>query len=146
MFLYAIFILPEALTSERREELMQANTETQAYGPTSSGETTPGGGYRPASPATEDAGWLVFLKRLNFFKKLAIFLPRRNEETGRRDYRLFLLAISFTIYRIGSMYMNDVSDLYNADCAGWRRRGVPSRTRCFVTGTQLSECRMHLES
>lgn len=108
MFLYAVFILPEALTSERREELMQANTDLQDYGDSSSGVSSPSGN-RPGSPIEPQSRLLLFLKRINFLKKLSIFLPRRDEETNRRDYRLLLLAIAFTIYRIGSMYMNDVS-------------------------------------
>lgn len=87
---------------------MQANTDLQDYGHSSSDESTPAG-ERAQTPISEEAGWLVFFKRINFFKKLSIFLPRRDHEAKHRDYRLFLLAIAFTIYRIGSMYMNDVS-------------------------------------
>ena len=107
MFLYSLLILPEALTEERREELMQANEELQDYSSPSGGATPDGAS---ADSAEEPhASRLAFLKRLNFTKKLSIFLPKMDENVQRRDYRLFLLAISFTIYRIGSMYMNDVS-------------------------------------
>lgn len=107
MFLYSVFILPEALTSERREELMQANTDLQDYGSSSSSDSTPASD-RSGTPVASESGWLAFFKRINFLKKLSIFLPQRDQETNRRDYRLFLLAIAFTIYRIGSMYMNDL--------------------------------------
>lgn len=82
---------------------------------------------RPASPDTAgendsskpvSSKWTWLSQKVNFVKKLGIFLPRRNEDTGRKDYRLFFLAIAFTIYRIGSMYMNDVSirAVYNIVC------------------------------
>lgn len=109
MFLYALLILPEALTEERREELMQANDDLQDYG--SSSQASSSIDSRAESPAVPDAPWKTFIKRFNFAKKLSIFLPRMDANVNRRDYRLFLLAVSFTIYRIGSMYMNDVSML-----------------------------------
>ncbi|KAK9900297.1 MFS general substrate transporter [Cystobasidium minutum MCA 4210] len=109
MFLYSLLILPEALTEKRREELMQANEQLQDYS-SPSGVATPEDPEtsRSSSPAVSDAPWVTFLKRLNFTKKLSIFLPRMDEQVHRRDYRLFLLAVSFTIYRIGSMYLNDL--------------------------------------
>jgi hypothetical protein len=106
MCLYCLFILPEALTAERQEELVNANEELHNYGPPS-GRASPQGDASESSNQSE-AKWLAFLKHLNFLKKLGIFLPTYDEEKKRRDCRLFFLAIAFTIYRIGSMYMNDV--------------------------------------
>lgn len=104
MFLYAICILPEALTEKRREELMQANGDLHNY-------ASPSGAASPTADcptSSDDTSYVAFFKRINFVKKLAIFLPTVQEGSNRRDYRLFLLAVAFTIYRIGSMYLNDV--------------------------------------
>ena len=117
MFLYSVFILPEALTPERREELMAANEATQEgnNGGAKASEQRNGqaDGYGSdeddTSDEEDDSKLDVFSRRFNFFRKLAILLPARDANTGKRDYRLFVLAIAFTIYRIAGLYTNDVS-------------------------------------
>lgn len=114
MFCYSAFVLPEALTPRRRRELMAANEATQDY---HSGNNTPthddsdedGEDEDGDEEDQEDSWWQKFLKRLNFFKKLAILMPHRNEGSKGYDYRLFVLSIAFTLYRIGGLYTNDVS-------------------------------------
>lgn len=108
MLLYAIFVLPEALTAKRRQELMDANEATQNY---HSGNHTDDHEDEP------DGRVSLFLKRINFFKKLAILLPRKDDGGKGYDYRLFILAIAFLIYRIGGLYTNDVSTDQLARCA-----------------------------
>jgi len=103
MFLYSAFVLPEALTPERQKELMQANEATQEshrhHNP--SGEDSD-------SEDSEDGALETIQKRMNFVRKLQILLPKRDEATGKKDYRLLVLAIAFTIYRIGGLYTNDL--------------------------------------
>jgi hypothetical protein len=103
MFLYSAFVLPEALTPERQKELMQANEATQEshrhHNP--SGEDSD-------SEDSEDGALETIQKRMNFVRKLQILLPKRDETTGKKDYRLLVLAIAFTIYRVGGLYTNDV--------------------------------------
>lgn len=114
MFLYAALILPEALTPERRKELMEANEATQESHHTPhnhSGDQSGNnaeGGEDSNEEEEEDSRYDTFMKRMNFFKKLAILLPSRDSETGKRDYRLLVLAVAFTIYRIAGLYTNDV--------------------------------------
>ena len=117
MFLYSVFVLPEALTPERREELMAANEATQEgnNGGAKASEQRNGqaDGYGSdeddESDEEDDSKLDVFSRRFNFFRKLAILLPARDANSGKRDYRLFVLAIAFTIYRIAGLYTNDVS-------------------------------------
>lgn len=116
MFLYSVFILPEALTPERREELMAANEATQegnnGGAKASEQRNGPADGYGSdedgSSDEEDDSKLDVFSRRFNFFRKLAILLPARDANTGKRDYRLFVLAIAFTIYRIAGLYTNDL--------------------------------------
>jgi hypothetical protein len=105
MLLYAIFILPEALTAKRRKDLMEANEATQNY---HSGHPHDDEDDEAAFQETEGRV-SIFFKRINFFKKLAILLPRKDDNGKGYDYRLFVLAIAFLIYRIGGLYTNDVS-------------------------------------
>lgn len=104
MFLYSAFVLPEALTPERQKELMQANEATQE-----SHRNSRSGGADDDSDDSEDGALETVQKRMNFTRKLQILLPKRDESTGKKDYRLLVLSIAFTIYRIGGLYTNDVS-------------------------------------
>lgn len=98
MFLYSVFILPEALTPERKAELMDANEATQESE-----------AHNNNDDEDHEQGHMDAInKRFNFFKKLAILAPYRDAETGKRDYRLTILATAFTIYRIAGLYTNDV--------------------------------------
>ena len=105
MFLYSAFVLPEALTPERQKELMQANEATQE----SHRNSRSGGDNDDDSDHSEDGALETVQKRMNFLRKLQILLPKRDEATGKKDYRLLVLSIAFTIYRIGGLYTNDVS-------------------------------------
>lgn len=105
MFLYSVFILPEALTPERQKELMQANEATQE----SNRRHREHDSEDEDSEDSEDGALETMQKRMNFMRKLQILAPKRDERTGKRDYRLFVLAIAFTIYRIAGLYTNDVS-------------------------------------
>ena len=60
------------------------------------------------SEDSEDGALETIQKRMNFVRKLQILLPKRDETTGKKDYRLLVLAIAFTIYRVGGLYTNDV--------------------------------------
>merc|ERR1711939_493014 len=121
MLMYSLFVLPEALTAERRKVLMYANEATQA---TSSGHAQ-GNGHSQHHHEGDDSDdedgsddddddehadnvLVHFFKRINFLKKLAILVPRKKEGEKGRDYRLLILAIAFAIYRIGGLYTNDL--------------------------------------
>ena len=112
MFLYTVLVLPEALTPERKEMLMDANEATQE---SDSAEIS---GNEVSEEAEQSEGnqgtarWATIMRRINFFKKLAILLPKVNESGKGRDYRLFILAIAFSIYRIGGLYTNDVRQIH----------------------------------
>lgn len=122
MLMYSLFVLPEALTPERRKVLMEANEATQET--SSPGDHEHGQGeedHEDEDGSEEDDGGSDdeyhfgdsalgrFFKRINFLKKLAILLPRKKEGEEGRDYRLLILAIAFAVYRIGGLYTNDVS-------------------------------------
>lgn len=111
MFLYSLLVLPEAMTPARKEELMEANEATlENFSRHSHENENEGGTSGEDNEDSEQAltRWHKLLNRINFLKKLAILLPQRSNDGNGRDYRLFVLAIAFCIYRIGGLYTNDV--------------------------------------
>ncbi|KAK1921124.1 major facilitator superfamily domain-containing protein [Papiliotrema laurentii] len=97
--LYAAAAIPETVHKADEDDKTDSDAESEA------GDN---GGLREVVEETMEAV-------VEPVKPLRLLMPRRNEETGRIEWRLFLVTVSLLITTIGTVFIATASLLYLSD-------------------------------